>query len=130
MRRWLSHLAINNGLDQRGDRGSNVGIFDLRELAHQFYRGALSSAMFHRWLFAGFVKPQAFEEVTDVDPKLACDLEHPAGADPIGAGLVFLHLLVRYLQRLGQLLLGQAKFGAPRPDPLADMLIDAPRPAP
>jgi hypothetical protein len=122
-------LAIDDGLDQAGDRGANVGIVDLRELPHQFYGRALSSAMFQGWLLAGIVERKALEEVADVNPELTRDLEDPAGADPIRAGLVFLHLLVRYLQSLGKLFLGQSEFGAAGSNPFADVLIDAPRPA-
>jgi hypothetical protein len=80
-------------------------------------------------LLAGIVKPEALEKVADLDPELARDLEDPARADPIGAGLVFLHLLVGYLQGLGKLFLSQSKFGTAGPNPFADVLIDAPRPA-
>ena len=87
------------------------------------------AAVFERWLCARFVESQALEEVSDVDAELARDLEDAAGADPIGAGLVLLHLLVGHLECLGQLFLGQAELGAPCPNPLADMLVDALGPA-
>ena len=84
--------------------------------------------MFERHLLAGWVGPHALKEVADLDAELTRDLVDPPGADPIGPGLVFLHLLVRYFEGLGQLLLRQTEFGAAHPDPLADVLVDAPRP--
>src|SRR5690606_33390296 len=122
-------LAINDGFDQGSDRRAHLRILDLAELAHQLDRRALTSAVLERHRLGRRLQRQTLEEIAHVDPELARQLEEAPRADPVGTGFVLLDLLVRYLQGLGQLLLGQAKLGAPRPDPLPDVLIDAPRPA-
>ena len=48
----------------------------------------------------------------------------PAGADPIGASLVFLHLLKGQSDRLAEFFLAQAEHVAAEPDARADMDID------
>src|SRR3546814_15638182 len=68
---------------------------------------------------------EAVEEVGHVDMQALGDLEQAAGADAVGAGLVLLDLLVGNLQRVRQLLLGQAQLGATRTNPLSDILVNA-----
>ena len=51
-------------------------------------------------------------------------LVQPAGADAIGAALVFLHLLKGQADRLAELFLAQAQHVAPQPHARADMDID------
>src|SRR5882724_3954595 len=64
-----------------------------------------------------------FEEVGDVHSEPLTDLEEAAGTDPVGAGLVFLDLLVRDTERSSQLLLRHAKHRAAQSDTGTDMVI-------
>ena len=68
--------------------------------------------------------PQPLEEVGHFDAEGLCQFVKPAGTDPVGGGLVFLDLLVGDIQRLAELFLGQAEFGAALADALADMATD------
>ena len=55
-------------------------------------------------------------------------LIEPARTHPIRGRLVFLDLLVGDAERLAELLLGQAQFGAALADAAADMIADPPQP--
>ena len=59
-----------------------------------------------------------------------CEIEEAAGADPVDALLVLLHLLERQPQMLAKLFLAHAEQHPPQSDPRADMdihRIGAPR---
>ena len=51
-------------------------------------------------------------------------LLQPAGADAIGALLVFLHLLESYVERVGQFALAEADHQTAHPDPRPDVTVD------
>ncbi len=128
---WVPSLrsaaALDDGPGETGDRGTHLGILDLREGPHQLDRRPLTSAMLDA------VGPiefgiQLLEEIADIDTELARDLKYPTGADTIGTGLIFLDLLIGDVEGRGKLFLGQAQLRAALADALADMLVDAPGP--
>ena len=67
----------------------------------------------------------AVEEIGDVNHQGTTDFEQAACADAVGAGLVFLDLLVGNLQRAAEIFLGQPEFGAAFADAFADMKVCA-----
>src|ERR1700724_807248 len=54
----------------------------------------------------------------------ARNLEQPSSRDAIDAALVFVSLLIRHPNHLGELLLGQAQHDAAFADPASDMIVD------
>src|SRR5512132_708463 len=66
----------------------------------------------------------SLEEERYLDPQRLRDLEQVAGADAVGAALVFLDLLKGYADRLAQLRLADAQPDAPAANTRADVLID------
>src|SRR5512144_801772 len=66
----------------------------------------------------------ALKEKRHLDAERLGDLEQVAGADAVGAALIFLDLLKSHTDRLAELRLADAQPDAPASDARADMLID------
>jgi hypothetical protein len=49
----------------------------------------------------------------------------PAGADAVFSVFVFLNLLERQIERVGQRFLGQPQHFSPHPHPISDMPVDS-----
>ena len=69
------------------------------------------------------------EEGGDGHLENASDLEKPAGADAIGAVLVFLHLLEGQVEFSGEFCLGYFSRKTQKPDIAADQLVDCVAPS-
>src|SRR6185312_14742624 len=67
---------------------------------------------------------ETFEEIGQRHIENACELIKPAGADPVLAGLVFLHRLKREPDLGAELGLGHARLGTTQPKLAADMLVN------
>ena len=65
-----------------------------------------------------------FEKVADLDAKSLRDLKKAARAHPIGAGLIFLDLLIGNLEGSGELLLSHSEKISPLANLLADVIVD------
>ena len=66
----------------------------------------------------------AFVEISNRCAQRARNLEQPSGRYAIDAALVFVSLLIRHADHLGELLLGQAQHDAAFADPASDMIVD------
>src|SRR5947209_16528860 len=66
----------------------------------------------------------AFVEISNRCAQSARNLEQPSGRYAIYAALVFVSLLIRHADHLGELLLGQAQHDAAFADPTSDMIVD------
>src|ERR1700733_13754478 len=98
-------------------------VFELRKIPHELDGRPVVAAMRHGR--CGLLAVEAVEEIRDIDRQGATDLEQAPCADAVGAGLVFLDLLVGNPQDASHILLREPHLGAPVSDAFADMAIDA-----
>src|SRR5262249_3272873 len=104
---WL----IGGPLDELNDRLAQIRIGNIRVGAQQAirirlrHRGEGRLESLHRDLLDRFAP---IEERADRHVEHACDLGQAAGADPVHSLLVFLHLLKRHADALGEFALRQA----------------------
>ena len=72
----------------------------------------------------GAYRVHVVEEERDRDVQHATEIMQPAGADPVGASLVFLNLLKSQSDRFSKLFLAEAQHVSAEPDAGADVDID------
>src|SRR5438046_937150 len=66
----------------------------------------------------------ALVKISNRSAQRARNLEQPSSRDAIDAALVFVSLLIRHADHLGELLLGQAQHDAALADPASDVIVD------
>src|SRR5580704_14170871 len=138
-RRWALKpaliLVVGDLLDQIDDAPSQLGIADARKRLgeRQSIRGREKIGdIGRRGCLTDVVlthSPQlnirrALEEERDQYLKDVRNLLQPAGTDPIGAFLVFLHLLKRQTESVAELLLAHRQHHSAHAHAAADMFVD------
>ena len=127
------YLAINTGFPNAYDRAnsrtgaflmihggcSSAGVSDFGKVTGDLKQHALMGRDLPRPFFT-----DAFVKVGNRSTQRARNLEQPSGRDAIDAALVFVSLLIRHPDHLGELLLGQAQHDAAFADPASDMIVD------
>ena len=95
--------ASCQALHQTADSRADLRIRNTGKIAHKLNRGTVLAAMLERDDFAICI--QAFEEVSDIHFQLARYFEQPTDAYPVGAGFIFLNLLIGNFESRGEMLL-------------------------